>query len=71
MEALTLEEVEALPREYLTTREVAAVMGLSCNTLYKKFPDMPFAVLRVGRNYRIPKKPFVAYMRNGQRSEEG
>lgn len=66
MENLTLEEVEALPRDYLTAQEVAAVMGISCPTLYKLREQMPFPILRIGRNYRIPKKPFAAYMRTGK-----
>ena len=58
MKNLTLEEIENLSRDYLTTREVAAVMGISCVTFYKNYERMPFPVLRIGRNYRIPKSRF-------------
>lgn len=66
MENLKLEEIEKLPRDYLTVREVAAAMGIAHSTLYKNYLQMPFPILRVGRSYRIPKKPFVEYMRTGQ-----
>lgn len=65
---LKLEEIENLPRDYLTVSEAAAVMGIACSTLYKNYLQMPFPVLRAGRSYRIPKKPFVEYMRNGRKS---
>lgn len=70
MENLTLKEAEALPRDYLTAQEVAAVMGISCHTLYKQRDQMPFPILRIGRNYRIPKKPFVEYMRTGRTAND-
>lgn len=65
---LKIEEIECVPRDYLTAQEVASVMGISCHTLYKQSKQMPFPILRVGRNYRIPKMPFVEYMRNGRKS---
>lgn len=65
MKNLTLEEIENLQRDYLTTQEVAAVMGISCVTFYKNYGQMPFPVLRIGRNYRIPKKPFLIFMKTG------
>lgn len=65
MKNLTLAEIENLPRDYLTAQEVAAVMGIACVTLYKNYAEMPFPVLRVGRNYRIPKKPFLMFMKTG------
>lgn len=68
MENLKLEEIENLPRDYLTVSEASAVMGIACSTLYKNYLQMPFPVLRAGRSYRIPKKPFVEYMRNGRKS---
>ena len=66
MKNLTLEEIESLSRDYLTTQEVAAVMGISCVTFYKNYEQMPFPVLRIGRNYRIPKKPFLMFMKTGR-----
>lgn len=63
MKNLTLEEIESLPRDYLTTQEVASVMGISCGSFYKNYLQMPFPVLRIGRNYRIPKMPFLMFMK--------
>lgn len=65
MKNLTLKEIESFPRDYLTTQEVVAVMGISCSTFYKNYEQMPFPVLRIGRNYRIPKKPFLMFMKTG------
>lgn len=65
MKNLTLKEIESLPRDYLTTQEVAAVMGISCSTFYKNYEQMPFPVLRIGRNYRIPKMSFLMFMKTG------
>ncbi len=71
MERLTLDEIEALPREYLTVKEVVSVMGISRHSFYKQRGKMPFTVLRVSRNYRIPKRPFIEYMRTGRSSGNG
>lgn len=68
MENLKLEEIESLPRDYLTAKEVAAAVGISCRLLYKNYLKMPFPVMRVGHSYRIPKKPFIEYMRSGHTS---
>ncbi|MCM1023970.1 MAG: helix-turn-helix domain-containing protein [Prevotella sp.] len=65
MKNITLAEIENLPRDYLTAQEVSAVMGIASSTLYKNYAEMPFPVLRIGRNYRIPKKPFLMFMKTG------
>lgn len=65
MKNLTLKEIENLPSDYLTTQEVVAVMGISYVTFYKNYEKMPFPVVRIGRNYRIPKKPFLMFMKTG------
>ena len=65
MKNLTLEEIENLTREYLTVKEVSAVIGISYSTLYKNHLQMPFPILRVGRCYRIPKRPFLMFMKTG------
>ena len=65
MKNLTLEEIENLTREYLTVKEAAAVVGIAYSTLYKNYLQMPFPVLRVGRSYRIPKRPFLMFMKTG------
>ncbi len=65
MKNLTLAEIEKLSRDYLTTQDVAVVMGISCVTFYKNYEQMPFPVLRIGRNYRIPKNLFLIFMKTG------
>ncbi len=70
MEILTLENIEALPRDYLTAKEVAAVMGISAALFYRKCGEMPFPVIKVGRSYRIPKRPFMTYMQTGQSAKK-
>ncbi|MDE6592079.1 MAG: hypothetical protein K2K57_03325 [Oscillospiraceae bacterium] len=66
MGKLTLEEIERLPREYITVKEAADVMGISFQTFYSRYNEMPFPVLRVGRNFRVLKAPFIEYMRTGR-----
>ena len=62
--APTLDELAALPREYLKTSGVAAVLGV---TLYapvimarhRQFPfDVPFS----GNRPKFPKRKFLEYM---------
>lgn len=67
---LTVEEIEALPREYLTPKEAAEAMGISRKNFYKNHAKMPFPVRHYGKNYRIPKKPFLEYLRTGQPQSE-
>lgn len=64
--ALTAEDIEKISREYLTPKEAAAAMGISRKNFYKRHAAMPFPVRRYGKNYRIPKKPFLEYLRTGQ-----
>ena len=66
MEHLTLESIKELPRDYLTAKEAAAVMGISVVSFYKCHGKFPFPILRVGRSYRILKKPFLEYMEVGR-----
>ncbi len=66
MDILTLENIKVLPRDYLTAKEVAAAMGISASLFYRKWDEMPFPVIKVGRSYHIPKRPFVTYMQTGQ-----
>lgn len=67
---LTLEEIELLPRDYLTAQEVAAALGISTSSFYKRHDIMPFPVMSIGRKYRIPKRPFLTYMRRGKCSKD-
>lgn len=66
MKRMTLEEIENLPKEFITVREAVSVMGISCKMFYRNIDEMPFTVLKLGRNYKIPKQPFVEYVRSGR-----
>ena len=66
MEHLTIESVRELPRDYLTAKEAAAVMGISVVSFYKCHGKFPFPILRIGRGYRIPKGAFIEYMEFGR-----
>ncbi len=68
MDKLTLDEIEALPKDHLTAKEVSAAMGISRHAFYRYAKTMPFTILRIGKRYMIPKKPFLEYMRNGKRT---
>lgn len=67
---MTLEELEGLDREYLIPREVAGVLGCApyaINVMAKQCPErLGFPVTFIGRRARIPKRPFVNYMRYGR-----
>lgn len=70
MANLTIEAIEKLPKEFLSAEEVAATIGMSRRLFYESAGSMPFPVLRIGRNYRIPKKPFIEYLRTGRSDDE-
>lgn len=63
----TLAEVEALPAEVLTCANVAAVLGTSPNTLHLAAVQRPellgFPVIVLGTRVKIPKRPFLRFMR--------
>ena len=66
MEKLTLDEIDKLPRDYITVFEASAAMGINPQTFYRHVSELPFPLFKVGRRYRIPKKPFIDYMRSGK-----
>lgn len=66
MDKLTLEEIEAMPKDHLTAAEASAVMNMSRRTFYRHIKEMPFPFFKVGRRYFIPKQSFLEYMRNGK-----
>ena len=69
----TLEEVEAIPGEILTCANVAAVLGASPNTVHLTAVQQPallgFPVIVMGSRVKIPKRPFLRFMR-GEREPE-
>lgn len=69
MSNLSLEELEALPVEVLTCKQIAPLLGADPYTIHQQAmarPDMlGFPVICAGRRVKIPKRPFVKFMREG------
>lgn len=68
MENKSIEEIAEMKKNFLNTSEVVAVLGISPATFRKKSDSYAekFPIERVGKKYRIPKEPFVAYVRTGK-----
>ena len=68
MKNKSLDEIEKSTKSFLSASEAAAVLGISPSTLRKKADEYSelFPIQRVGKKYRIPKEPFVAYVRTGK-----
>ena len=66
MKTATLEELEKTKRDFLTVKEVSAGMGISRHLFYKVADRVPFPVLKIGRAYKIPKQPFITYLKTGE-----
>lgn len=63
---MTLQELEQLETEVLTPKQVAPILGCqpySINVAVKKGIQFPFPVLTMGTRVRIPKTPFIKFMR--------
>lgn len=69
MRRMTLEEIEALPSEVLTLAQVAPVLHLDQDTVRGQARTCPellgFPVIVAGSRVKIPKRPFLRFMRNG------
>lgn len=57
-------EAEALPL-VLTPMDVATVLGISRNTAYELIHSEEFPAFRVGKQYRISRDRFIAWL-NGE-----
>lgn len=71
---MTLEEIEAIPDEYLLPKHIAPVLGMSQYTINVQAQDEPdalgFPVVVTGSRVRIPKEAFLFFMRYGKISVE-
>lgn len=69
MERLTLDQLEALPAEVLTCAQVAPVLCANPATLHLQALERPellgFPVIVAGSRVKIPKRPFIRFMREG------
>ena len=73
MENKSIEEIANSQKNFLSTKEVAAVLGISPLTFRRRVEEYAelFPIERVGRIYRIPKEPFIAYVRTGKAHKYG
>ena len=62
MTGMRLKDLEESPKDYLTVREVAGVLGISPATIRKQVEGHDIPIIRIGRNYRILKEPFLRLM---------
>ena len=64
---MTLQELEALPKEMLTPKDIAPILGCAQYSINLATRDgknpFPFPVIRMGTRVRIPKTPFIKAMR--------
>ena len=69
MQRLTLDELAALPVEVLTPALVAPVLCLDQDTIRGQARSCPellgFPVVVAGNRVKIPKAPFIRFMREG------
>ena len=63
---MTLRELEQLPKEMLIPADIAPILGCtpySINVAVKKGTQFPFPVILMGTRVRIPKMPFIKFMK--------
>ena len=64
---MTLEQIEALPTEVLTCQQIAPILGANPATIHGQATERPellgFPVIVAGRRVRIPKRPFIKFMK--------
>ena len=64
---MTLEELEQLPREMLTPAQIAPVYGADPQLIRIQARERPellgFPVSILGSRVKIPKRPFIRFMR--------
>ena len=67
----TLEEIEAIPREVLTCTEIAPILGAKPDNIHAQAMAEPgllgFPVIVMKSRVKIPKRPFLRFMREGIR----
>lgn len=73
MKRLTLEQIEALDAEVLTCAQVAPLLASNPATIHGQAMERPellgFPVIVAGRRVKIPRRPFVRFMREGRRED--
>lgn len=66
----TLADIEALDTEVLTCAQVAPILCANPTTIHGQAMERPellgFPVICAGRRVKIPKQPFLAFMRGAK-----
>ena len=66
---MTLKEIEESTKEVLTCQDVAPVLMCNPATLHMQAMEEPwrlgFPVIVMGRRVKIPRRPFIDYMKKG------
>ena len=66
---MTLEELENLQCEVLTCAQIAPILGADPATIHEQAIEAPqflgFPVIVAKRRVKIPKMPFIKFMRGG------
>ena len=69
MDPKTLEDLEALPGEVLTCKQIAPILGAKADNLHQQAVEAPhmlgFPVIVMKSRVKIPKRPFIRFMRDG------
>lgn len=64
---MTLEEIEALPKDMLIPTDIAGYLGCAPYAINIRAQSsanpFPFPVIVLGRRVKIPKQPFIKVMR--------
>ena len=67
---MTLKEIEESSKEVLTCKDVAPLLQCNPATLHMQAQKAPkklgFPVIVMGSRVKIPRRPFLAYMKEGQ-----
>ncbi|MBQ9662695.1 MAG: hypothetical protein IJV40_06045 [Oscillospiraceae bacterium] len=68
---VTLRDLERIDREYLLCAEVAPILGAKADNIHAQAVERPellgFPVTVIKSRIKIPKRPFLRYMREGIR----
>lgn len=69
---MTLEELEAIPGEVLTCKQIAPILGAKPDNLHQQAVEAPhmlgFPVIVMKSRVKVPKRAFCAFMR-GEKTE--
>ena len=64
---MTLQDIEKLPKEVLVPADIAPILGCTPYSINVATRDgknpFPFPIIRMGTRVRIPKAPFIKFMR--------